>query len=227
MSKGLGRLVRTPLCVSFASVAEVSSLYRGYRRLMGSRNIGLVTVSCVRLLCYGVECASGDECLRLGCFAEELGSLTGRLRVPVVILSRLGHGLRSHRNCRNGQPRLVSLQSDNALYSSSSVIIFVRHPSCFGVFRSSRKGSLHKVTRVVVTGRHGNTLTDLLLEFGKRCGRFSGPSSSVGGRGHGRRGSDFGSGVRSCSGPFKDGGPLPFWGFTSGPLGAWCVEGGG
>lgn len=145
---------------------------------MHRRKIGVVVVSCLRLV--GTDNVSfKDHRRRIDAVSHSLGKLTGRLGVPVVTLDRLGHKMRGHRNVSKGHPRLDSLHRSKTVRRSTSVIYFVRHPRCCGVCASRGKGSLRNVTRVVVTGRHGNTINSILLHFHNRCTHFRGPSSSV------------------------------------------------
>lgn len=145
---------------------------------MHRRKIGVVVVSCLRLV--GTDNVTfNDHRRRIDAVSHSLGKLTGRLGVPVITLSRLGHKIRDHRNVSKGHPRLDSLHRSKTVRRSTSVIYFVRHPRCCGVCRSSHNGSLHNVTRVIVTGRHGNTMNRILLQFGNRFAHFSGPRSSV------------------------------------------------
>lgn len=168
----------TPVCISSAPSLSIFRLHAGTQQLMHRRKMGVVVVSCLRLV--GTDKVSfNDHRRRIDAVSHSLGKLTGRLGVPVVTLDRLGHNIRDHRNVSKGHPRLDSLHRSKTVRRSTSVMYFVRHPRCCGVCSSRGKGSLRNVTRVVVTGRHGNTMNSMLLHFHNRFTHFRGPSSSI------------------------------------------------
>ncbi len=164
--------------MSSAPSLSIFRLHAGTQQLIHRRKIGVVLVSCLRLV--GTDNVSfKDHRRRIDAVSHSLGNLTGRLGVPVVTLDRLGHNMRDHRKVSNGHPRLDSLHRSKTVRRSTSVMYFVRHPRCCGVCASRGKRSLQKVTRVVVTGRHGNTINSILLEFHKRCTHFRSPRRST------------------------------------------------
>lgn len=164
--------------MSSAPDLSMFRLHAGTHHLIHRRNVGVVVVSCLRLV--GTDNVDfNDHRRRMDAVSQSLGKLTGRLGVPVVTLSRLGHNIRTHRKTRKGHPRLTSLHRSNTVRRSTSVIYFVRHPRCCGVARSRHNGSLVNLTRVVVTGRHGNTIKSMHLHFGDRFTGFVGISRSI------------------------------------------------
>lgn len=163
--------------MSSAPNLSIFRLEAGTHQLIERGKIGLLVVSCLRLVGTG-NVGFNDHRRRISAVSHSLGKLTGRLGVPMLTLSRLSHGMRGHRNLRKGQPRLDSLHRSKTVRRSTSVMLFIRHPRCCRVCRSRGKGSLRNVTRVVVTGRHGNTAKSMLLGFHNRFAHFRSPASS-------------------------------------------------
>lgn len=142
------------LVVSSAPKVDVSRVHDGYHGCGLRRSLGLVVVSCLRLVSKSNEDAS-DQRRRVSSVSHSLGTLTHRLGMPILTLSRLSHTMRRE---PSRHPVLSSLQRSKTVRRSTSIIVFVCHSSCCG--GSARLG---KVSRVVVTGRHGNPVNAIGL----------------------------------------------------------------
>lgn len=168
------------MCLRTGVVGRVSGLYRVTHRIGRGRSVRVVFVSCMRLLGTESKCSSG-HCLSLGCVAHHLGRLTGRLRIPMIVLSRLGHREVSNRKLRRGHPHLTSLESDKAITSSDSVIVLLRHPRCCRVCSSRQKGSLRNLVRVDIPGGQLKPLKHYCTGFGASANLVDSTSSLISG----------------------------------------------
>lgn len=141
------------LVVSSAPNVSVTRVHSGYEGCGLRRGLKVVVVSCLRL----VDKDKGDssERRRVSSVSHSLGTLTERLGIPIVTLSRLDHTIRRH---PSREPVLSSLQRSKTVRRSTSIMVFVCESSCC---RGSARGG--SVTRVVVTGREGNPVKAMRL----------------------------------------------------------------
>lgn len=127
-------------------------------------NLSVVVISCLRLV--RMPNLRNGEALRVTRVDHSLGTLTGRLGIPIITLSRLGQALRDH---PSGHPVGSSLERSKSVRRSTSLVVFVCHSRI--CCRSDGSG---KATRVVVNGREGNPVNGMELAFRNRCSQFSG-----------------------------------------------------
>lgn len=156
------RLSHLPVRVSSGPSIDVSCIHSSTGLLRDGNRYSNIVVSCLRLYSVGDSQGGHGHRRRMTRTDHGTGVLTGRLGVPIVLLDRLGHGMRKH---PSDHPDLDSLQRDKTVRRSTSLMLVLSHPTL------SKHSASHgdacparKLKIVSVIGRHGNAAGRLCFE---------------------------------------------------------------
>lgn len=164
------KLTRLPVCISSDSSIDVSRVHSDTQLLGDHGRYSVVVVSCLRLYSVDAGRIGQGQRRRITRTAHGTGLLTGRLRVPIILLDRLGHRSRGH---PKNHPRLTRLHRDKTVRRSTSVIVLLCQPTVLRVPASHRDNCpARKLNITVITGRHGKRAKGICFKRGRSVAGF-------------------------------------------------------